>query len=144
MSHLYKVKVVLNGKPYVVELDGIAGPRIHAKVNGNAYDVEIGALATGTKPEVDARTVSERQSGEDSSVGAIDSGKAVIVAPMPGNITNIKASRGDVILKGQVLCTLEAMKMQNAIRSPRDGVIETVSIAAGQAVAYGDVLFTFE
>ena len=43
----------------------------------------------------------------------------------------------------QTLCSLEAMKMKNAVRSPRDGVIGSVEVYEGQTVSHGDVLFTF-
>jgi biotin carboxyl carrier protein len=62
---------------------------------------------------------------------------------MPGNILGIAVKPGDEVGFRQQLCSLEAMKMKNAIRSPRDGVIASVEVSEGQAVAHGDVLFTF-
>jgi biotin carboxyl carrier protein len=63
---------------------------------------------------------------------------------MPGNILDIAVKPGDRVAVRQQLCSLEAMKMKNAIRSPGEGVIASVEVAEGQAVAHGDVLFTFE
>jgi biotin carboxyl carrier protein len=62
---------------------------------------------------------------------------------MPGNVLNIEVKAGDRVSFRQQLCSLEAMKMKNAIRSPRDGVIASVEVSEGQAVSHGDVLFTF-
>lgn len=62
---------------------------------------------------------------------------------MPGNIIRIGVQAGDSVSVGQTLCFLEAMKMQNAIRSPREGVIASVDVDEGTAVAHGDKLFTF-
>ncbi len=65
-------------------------------------------------------------------------------APMPGHIVDIVVKPGDEVSVGQPLCSLEAMKMKNAIRSPRDGLIAGVEVTTGQAVAHGDILVTFE
>ncbi|MFQ5434148.1 MAG: acetyl-CoA carboxylase biotin carboxyl carrier protein subunit [Anaerolineae bacterium] len=65
-----------------------------------------------------------------------------VTAPMPGNIIRIAVKPGDTVAVGQTLCYLEAMKMENAIRSPRDGVIERVVVGEGTAVSHGDPLFT--
>ena len=62
---------------------------------------------------------------------------------MPGNIIGIEVQPGDQVKHGQTLLTLEAMKMKNAVRSPRDGVVATIEVTAGQTVAHGQVLVTF-
>jgi biotin carboxyl carrier protein len=62
---------------------------------------------------------------------------------MPGTILDIRVQPGDEVAFQQELCSLEAMKMKNSIRSPRAGRIAEVRVAEGQTVAYGDVLFTF-
>ncbi len=63
---------------------------------------------------------------------------------MPGNILDIRVKPGDKVRFRQPLCSLEAMKMKNLIRSPRDGLIASVEVSEGQSVSHGDVLFTFE
>ena len=63
---------------------------------------------------------------------------------MPGHIIDIVVEPGDAVSTGQALCSLEAMKMKNTIRSPRNGVIASVDVTVGQPVTYGDVLVTFE
>ena len=67
-----------------------------------------------------------------------------MTAPMPGNILDIAVKPGDRVIHKQLLCNLEAMKMKNALRSPREGTIATVHVYEGQTVVYGDLLFTFE
>jgi biotin carboxyl carrier protein len=51
---------------------------------------------------------------------------------------------GDKVQKGQGLCTLEAMKMKNAIRSNREGTIASIVVNIGDQVNHGQVLMTFE
>jgi biotin carboxyl carrier protein len=63
---------------------------------------------------------------------------------MPGVILEVFVQPGDQVKYGQRLCTLEAMKMKNAIRSPRDGVVATVEANSGETVAHGQILFTWE
>jgi len=63
---------------------------------------------------------------------------------MLGHIIDIAVKPGDEVSTGQTLCSLEAMKMKNTIRSARDGVIASVDVTVGQPVTYGDVLVTFE
>jgi glutaconyl-CoA decarboxylase len=63
-----------------------------------------------------------------------------INAPLPGNILKVVAKVGDAIKKGDVLCILEAMKMENEIMAPADGKV-TYAINAGVTVNTGDLLF---
>ncbi len=59
---------------------------------------------------------------------------------MAGKIVSIKVRRGDKVKLGDVLCTLEAMKMENEITATKSGEIEEVSVSEGMAVNEGDVL----
>ena len=63
---------------------------------------------------------------------------------MPGTILSVQVSAGDAVAVGQELCVLEAMKMKNSIKSPRDGVISSVGVHEGQNVAHGTLLIEFE
>lgn len=67
-----------------------------------------------------------------------------IEAPMPGLILSLEVGIGDTVEEGQTLLVLEAMKMENAIRSPRDGKIKTVAVSAGMAVDKKALLLEFE
>lgn len=59
---------------------------------------------------------------------------------MPGTILNIAVQVGQPVKKGDVLCILEAMKMENEIVAPRDGVVATISTSKGASVNAGDPL----
>jgi biotin carboxyl carrier protein len=67
-----------------------------------------------------------------------------IVAPMPGAVVALHASRGDVCQRGQQLMVMESMKMETAIVAPRDGVIAEVHVLAGQTFERGAILLTLE
>jgi biotin carboxyl carrier protein len=59
---------------------------------------------------------------------------------MPGVVLEVLVAAGASVRRGDPVLVLEAMKMRNTIRSPRDGVVREVAVAAGQPVGPGDVL----
>ena len=61
---------------------------------------------------------------------------------MPGTILDINVTVGQTVKKGDVLCVLEAMKMENDIPSPCDGVVASVQVQKGSNVASGDTIIT--
>jgi biotin carboxyl carrier protein len=63
---------------------------------------------------------------------------------LPGTILDVRVSTGQSVTEGQVLCILEAMKMENEIACPRTGTIAQVAVARGQAVNVGDLLFVIK
>jgi biotin carboxyl carrier protein len=66
-----------------------------------------------------------------------------IKAPMPGLILDLKVAPGDVVKKGDVVLILEAMKMENSIKSPGDGVVKEVKVSLKQSVEKNQVLLQF-
>lgn len=145
-----KIKVLVNGKPYEVELGDSLGGEMEVTVNGQVYQVsleegQVAALAPVVTPQAAVRAAapaSPRPAPKPTPTTAA-SGNAM-TAPMPGVILDVLVKAGDKVTAGQQLCALEAMKMKNAIRSPREGVIASVAVTEGQRVNYGDMLFQFE
>jgi biotin carboxyl carrier protein len=112
---------------------------IEVTVNGHRYQVNIETEPLAEEP---AGSAVDTDQAPIPTVPAEVQVKEVR-APMPGNILEITVKPGDFVRVRQQLCSLEAMKMKNAIRSPRDGVIASVEVIEDQAVAHGDVLFTY-
>ncbi len=69
-------------------------------------------------------------------------GNVVVKAPMPGNILKVNCKAGDAVKKGDVLVVLEAMKMENDVCAPSDGVVASVEVAQGATVEPEAVLVT--
>ena len=118
----YKAEVLnseFNNKTYLV------------KVNSNSYNVKIAdkldqliskmGFAIGTSKQIDS-----------------------IKAPMPGLILDVMVKEGEEVKEDDALLILEAMKMENVITSPRDGVIKSVNISIGNAIDKGHLLIEFE
>jgi pyruvate carboxylase len=90
--------------------------------------LENGVFETLTTRKFEKRKLYEKQ----------DPG--IIKAVIPGVIAEIAAKSGDIVRKGDVLMTLEAMKMLNKIMAPKDGFVKTIRVKAGEKVAKGQVL----
>jgi glutaconyl-CoA decarboxylase len=69
-----------------------------------------------------------------------DSGPTEVHAIIPGVVVSVSVAAGDAVSAGQQLLVVEAMKMQNELRAPRDGTVERVAVAAGQTIEVGDLL----
>jgi propionyl-CoA carboxylase alpha chain len=67
----------------------------------------------------------------------------LIISPMPGLVVTMDAVEGQTVREGEVVCVIEAMKMQNIIRAEREGVVKTVGAKAGDSVAADEVLVEF-
>lgn len=67
-----------------------------------------------------------------------------VKSPMPGLILEIHGSKGDLVKKGDKILVLEAMKMENVLKSPTDGIILDVLVEVGQSVNKNQLLIQFE
>jgi biotin carboxyl carrier protein len=67
-----------------------------------------------------------------------------LTAPMPGQVRAVNISEGDVVIKGQTLLLLEAMKMEIKVQAPKDGVVLSIQVKQGQTVEREQLLVTME
>lgn len=119
-------------------------------VNGKTYDVQVeevgGAAAPVAAPAATAApaTAPAAPAAESAAASAPAAGAEVINSPMPGTILSVKVAAGDSVAKGDVLCVLEAMKMENEIKAPRDGVVAGVHVTANSSVEAGKPLVSLQ
>ena len=113
-------------------------------VNGAKYEVvveEADINAKFTKAETPkAAPAAPAAAPKAAAPKAASAGATAVNAPLPGNILKVKATQGSAVKKGDLLCVLEAMKMENEICAPQDGTVATVECAAGDSVESGKVL----
>ena len=67
----------------------------------------------------------------------------MVISPMPGLVVSMDVAVGQTVREGEVVCIIEAMKMQNIIRAEREGVVKTVGAKSGDPVAADEVLVEF-
>ena len=84
---------------------------------------------------------SERDAYKAAPAAAPGNGTPV-TAPMQGTILKVAVSNGQAVKKGDLVCLLEAMKMENEIFAPCDGTVTSVTVTSGQTVAPGAVIAT--
>lgn len=142
--------VSIDGRTQVVDLATSNGVLHSLKLEGGRQYM-FGHHRDGSKHEVafSDRTIvvdlfdplsMKRQRGGDDA----DGGGSHIRAIMPGRVSRIDVAPGDAVRRGQGLLILEAMKMENEIVAPRDGIVADVLVSAGQAVDNGDELVRLE
>ncbi len=129
----------------------IAASRGQNEINFRVLSIApIGGAAPKTEVATAAAPVSEVKTAEAPKAASAPAAEAApvttgdgekVCAPLPGNILDVKVSNGASVKKGDILCILEAMKMENEIVAPKDGTINTVVATKGSSVNTGDLLF---
>ncbi len=120
-------------------------------VNGRNYDVSVKEMTPGNEPvvlqpqpqpAVEAVPVQTLQPAAVNEPATLDAGDKPVVAPLSGAIVSLKVKPGEQVKYGQVLLTLEALKMENEIVAPEAGTVKAIFIQNGSSVNVGDVLLT--
>ena len=124
-----KYKVTLNGRTYEVEVE--AGKAMLL----DEYEaiVPSAPAAPAAAPAAAAPVAAPAAA---PAAAAPVAGEAV-TAPMPGNILKVNVQNGQAVKAGQVLCVLEAMKMENEIMAPKAGTVTQVLVSKGSTVDTG-------
>ncbi|MCA1630838.1 MAG: biotin/lipoyl-binding protein [Acidobacteria bacterium] len=123
--------LVLGGRVYECRVeDGRgAGGASKVEVGGRAYEVSL----------FDPRKLRAAGAG-----GAQNQGRAVVAASIPGKVVRVLVEEGAMVEAGDGLVVVEAMKMQNELKSPKAGTVTELRARAGATVNAGDVLVVVE
>ena len=105
---------------------------VSVEVDGRAFDVRLHT----TEPPWAA--LGRRRRERAAAAGTAGSG--AVVSPMQGTILKVMVAVGDVVTTGQVICVVEAMKMENELVAPIDGIVTELGVALGQGVTSGQLL----
>ena len=150
-----KLKAIIGDTEEEVGLELVDG-RVSARIGARSYELEAREIEPGSylfflNDRVREVRVDERikivdpkrlRSGQNSS--GHHHGVAQIVAQMPGKVVRVHVEAGATVEKGAGVIVVEAMKMQNEMKSPRAGVVVSVNVKPGDTVNAGDVLAVLE
>ncbi len=153
ISLINKVEAKVNGKKIYYELQQLNYQNYLLRFNNTIYEIssekvnseKFSFLVNGIKINLTARTALQERAKKLIDATKSSSGSMVEVnAPMPGMILKINKRNGDGIKKGESILILEAMKMENDLKSPVTGKINELFVDEGNAVEKGDRLFLIE
>jgi biotin carboxyl carrier protein len=140
-------RITLDGLPVDADATEIAPNIFSILINGQSHEVRVtpsagnGTLTLQTAHHEFTAQVIDPRAWRGRRHGTIEAeGRQQIVAPMPGKVVRILVQAGDTVEAGQGLLVVEAMKMQNEVRSPKSGTVERLLAKEGQPVNVGDVL----
>jgi biotin carboxyl carrier protein len=139
-------KISLDGAPIDADAVEISPNVFSILLNGESYEVRLAAANDGkltlqTRHHEFIAEVVDPRTWRGRRHGAVEAeGRQQIVAPMPGKVVRLLVKAGDKVETGQGLLVVEAMKMQNEVRSPKTGTVERLLAKEGQPVNAGEIL----
>lgn len=146
--------VVLDGQPHTVDAARVGVYGLSLLIDGEegaSHDVQVTPAATGGELLIThggrtlTATVNGRRTGRaGAETGASAQGEQPVVAPMPGRVVRVLVAVGDEVAVRQPVVVVEAMKMENELRSPKAGRVKELNVTAGTSVDAGRVLLTIE
>lgn len=126
-----KYKITLKGRTYEVEVEHGEAMLL------DEYEAISPAPAPVAVPAAPAVTLTATPT---PAAGAAVAAGTPVTAPLPGNVLSVKVNVGDSVKAGQLLVLIEAMKMENEVFAPADGVVKQILAQKGAMVATGDTL----
>ena len=141
------VRVKVGERWYTVEVGDLTRSPVQVTIEGRIFQVEL----EGLSPRAPART--RRRQGTAGPAMAPSSphhlaaaplADKILRAPMPGRVIAIMVRPGDRVTAGQEVCVVEAMKMEQSIWAPRDGVVKAVHVQPMDSVGANDPLVELE
>jgi biotin carboxyl carrier protein len=143
--------VSVDGKVYEVDFESVSGQPVYSLiVDGRSHEAYIyqaeddnwHVLLHGRLYPVTVEDEREKRLRAAAGGGVAETGEYHLRAPMPGLVVAIPVTEGQEIKKGQVILILESMKMQNELKSPRDGTIGRIRVKGGESVEQKQTLLS--
>jgi biotin carboxyl carrier protein len=133
--------ILVDGQPFVVGFEDE-----HVLVDGTPHDVRLEdgrAVVGGIPLELSVEGLEEEKTAllKPAPVAASE---GAVTAIMPGKIIRVLVAEGDEVVEEDIVCILEAMKMENELKAPKSGVVKKLHVRPGQDVETGSVLAEIE
>lgn len=140
------IQVSMRGKQYRVSVEFLGEEEILLNIDGKIYNVIVSANTTSYTVYINGRCFRIEKKSALQILGPKTgkARKASVNTSMPGRIVKVLMKEGDPVEEGQAVLILEAMKMQNEIKSPQSGRIGKIYPKAGESVETGALLFTVD
>lgn len=147
-----RVLAVLEDRTYELDLHRSVDNHLLLVAAGRVFDCRVdGEIESGSPVNVTVGTqgysimlADPRRLRSATAAAGLAGGAARITAPMPGKVVRVLVAAGAPVEAGEGIVVVEAMKMQNEMKSPRAGKVVTVNVAVGATVNGGDVLAVIE
>lgn len=142
--------VTIDGVTYEVDFESVGGQPVYSLIlNGRSYEAFVypteadwQVLIRGDLYVAGVEDEREQRLRARAGGGAPPSGEFTLKAPMPGLVVAVPVTEGQAVRKGENLLILESMKMQNELKSPRDGTVTRVRVNPGDSINQNQPLMT--
>ncbi len=157
----YQIELTRDGDNLIAAIDGetfdaeVSEPEPNVflfKRNGKIFEAYVAPTERPDQPktvtvndrEIEVRLIDPKRLRSSGGSGEHADGLAEIKTAMPGKVVRVLLETGASVAKGEGVLVVEAMKMQNELKAPKDGTVKEIRVAAGDTVAAGDILATIE
>ena len=142
----YKYKI--NGMKFTVNVGDVSDTQVMVEVNGVPYTVEIDKAA----PQKPALSQSGKTAGISGAVTTstpspkpvVANNASAVKSPLPGTIMGFNVKVGDTVKSGDTVCVLEAMKMENDVKTINAGTVKQILVNVGDAILEGTDIMIIE
>jgi biotin carboxyl carrier protein len=131
-------KFTIDGKQYNAAVNELEDNFAEVTINGKTYKVEL------EKEEAPAAAAVRRPAAAAAPAAAAPAGLQTVKSPLPGSIVKVLVKAGQAVKKGDVLLTMESMKMENNVCAEADGTVKNIFVEPGKNVMQDDKLLELE
>jgi len=131
--------VKVDGKQYKISLSQNKREQTTVQVDGKNFTIKQETTVKETVKEEPPPTLAKME-----TLTKLPLEKGAIIASMPGKVVAVKVKKEDKVKAGDVVCILEAMKMENEILAPKTGIVQEVNVSEGTSVKKGQVLIVLK
>ena len=131
-------KFTIDGKQINAAVNELEDNFAEVTINGKTYKVEL------EKEEAPAAAAVRRPAAAAAPAAAAPAGLMTVKSPLPGSIVKVLVKAGQAVKKGDVLLTMESMKMENNVAAEADGTVKAVYVEPGKTVMQDDKLLDLE